>query len=546
MGTCRLARDASASLPATFVLCISLATGALAQQPAPSKEGIEEIVVTGSRIARRDYSAQSPLVSIGADTFEQRASIGLEAALNQLPQFHAAGTQASTSSAATYGPGATAAPGAATLDLRSLGVNRNLVLIDGKRAQPINGALAVDINTIPSAAVDRVEVITGAAAAVYGADAIAGVTNFILKKNFEGARIDFQSGISEEGDGNESSLNLLLGASFADGRGNVMLGANYSKREIILGKNRRWVVAGWDDPGTAGGSTMFSNLSQMSVTPGNAPTVFPLKPGGIAYSIDQNGHVFDVRNPLDPAHPYTGPLGGTSGFKIDATDGSLRYDDREHRYLQLPLERYAVFGSGHIELTDRIQVFTDLRFAETHVQSFDMVPALLLGWSPLVQYDPANDDPGSPTFGTAKPRHPVPRDLADLLNSRPFPHAPWTYAGGLDYLPNIETDTTSNVYQVIGGLRGDATVGRNEWSWEVYLSHGKTTVNAHQPAGFTYLPRLQNLFDADQFGEGFDVLDLPGAVPVAVTATARRACRSSTRTAASTTRPPCRRTAPTG
>ena len=83
-------------------------------------------------------------------------------------------------------------------------MNRNLVLIDGRRVQPVNGLLVVDINTIPSAAIDRVEVITGGAAAVYGADAIAGVVNFILKKDFEGVEFGIQTGISEEGDGDET------------------------------------------------------------------------------------------------------------------------------------------------------------------------------------------------------------------------------------------------------------------------------------------------------------------------------------------------------
>jgi iron complex outermembrane receptor protein len=140
-------------------------------------------------------------------------------------------------------------------------------------------------------------------------------------------------------------------------------------------------------------------------------------------------------------------------------------------------------------------------------------------WSPTVPYDPANDDPDSPTFGQTFPRHPVPAAFADLLNSRPVPDAPWTYVGGLDYLPNFTTETTSNVYQVIAGVEGDAKVGSHDWNWEMFASQGKTTVNARQPEGFPFLPRLQNLFNADMYGKNFDVLSLPGAVPLAVTGT---------------------------
>ena len=114
-------------------------------------------------------------------------------------------------------------------------------------------------------------------------------------------------------------------------------------------------------------------------------------------------------------------------------------------------------------------------------------------------------------------QHPVSPELGALLSSRPTPDAPWTYAGGLDYLKNFETDTTSNVYQIIGGLRGDASVGSRDWNWEIYASHGKTTVNAQQPEGFPFLPRLQNLFNADQYGENFDISSLPGFFPLAVT-----------------------------
>jgi iron complex outermembrane receptor protein len=157
-----------------------------AQQPAQGQGALEEITVTGSRIVRSNYSAQTPIVTVDKEAFESRMNVGIEATLNQFPQFNVAGSQSALSRAQTPFPAATEAPGAATINLRALGPNRSLVLIDGKRVQPINGLLAVDVNTIPTAAIDRVEVITGGAAAVYGADAIAGVVNFILKKNFNG------------------------------------------------------------------------------------------------------------------------------------------------------------------------------------------------------------------------------------------------------------------------------------------------------------------------------------------------------------------------
>jgi outer membrane receptor for ferrienterochelin and colicin len=127
-------------------------TGAFAQEDV-----LEEITVTGSRIVRRDYSAQTPIVTVDAEAFSQRSNFGLEATLNQLPQFNIAGSQSQLSEANTPFPSASAAPGAATLDLRGIGTNRTLVLLDGRRVQPVNGQLVVDVNTIPSSAIDRVE-----------------------------------------------------------------------------------------------------------------------------------------------------------------------------------------------------------------------------------------------------------------------------------------------------------------------------------------------------------------------------------------------------
>ncbi|MGD9162070.1 MAG: TonB-dependent receptor plug domain-containing protein [Desulfobacteraceae bacterium] len=221
-----------------LIISVALACGiATAQEEKASDEEeftLEEIVVTGSRIPRRDYKSSSPIVTIKADTFEDRSSIGLESALNQMPQFVPSGTASTSSDAGTEFPGATAAPGAATVNLRGLGTNRTLVLVDGKRVQPVNAMLVVDLNTIPTAAVESVEVITGGAAAVYGADAISGVVNLILKKDFEGAVFDAQYGITEEGDGQEIQFNGLLGAGFANGRGNITMGFSYADRDLIL------------------------------------------------------------------------------------------------------------------------------------------------------------------------------------------------------------------------------------------------------------------------------------------------------------------------
>ncbi len=209
---------------------------AQAQQQAPqAQQQPEEITVTGSRIVRRDYDANSPIQTIDKNAFEQQNSIALETALNQLPQFVPAAqglTQLQDQSQMTDNF-TTLTSGASTISLRGLGANRNLVLLDGYRAVPVNATMAVDVNSIPAAAIERVEVITGGASSVYGADAVAGVVNFILKKNFQGLDLDIQSGAMQNGAGAETRASALFGVSSADNKGNIMVGLEMAKRDAV-------------------------------------------------------------------------------------------------------------------------------------------------------------------------------------------------------------------------------------------------------------------------------------------------------------------------
>src|SRR5690606_30365815 len=166
-----------------------------------------------SRIRRQDYEANSPIVTLDEEFFEQSSTAAIEQQLNKLPQFTV--SQSSTVSnnsgftapaAQDIQPNAINTPGAATVSLRGIGANRTLVLVDGRRGAPGNASGAVDVSTIPSAAISRVEIISGGASATYGADAVAGVTNFILKKDFQGIELDAQMGINQQGEGFEYQL----------------------------------------------------------------------------------------------------------------------------------------------------------------------------------------------------------------------------------------------------------------------------------------------------------------------------------------------------
>jgi iron complex outermembrane recepter protein len=481
---------------------------------APPADQLQEVTVTGSRIARPDYTALTPIVTVDSASFENRSDVGVGSALEQLPQFHVSGNGSALSLASNPFPSPTAAPGAATVDLRGLGANRTLVLIDGMRAQPTNALLEVDLNTIPAEAIASVETITGGAASTYGADAISGVVNFKLKQNFQGVEIDAQQGISQRNDDKETSVSALMGGNFADNKGNLMVVLDYARRGQVYSDRRGWVQAGWADPYTTGGAVAggsTANLAGYVTAAGNLPTgaaAFPLSPGaGGEYMLDQNGNLFDAGNPTGP-HPYTGPLGGNSGFKVNplngvAGAGPLGYNDESHAFLGLPLTRWSALVTGHYDFTDHISAFTEFMFANTKVSAIATPSLIYSFWSLNIPYNPLYDNPSSPTFqngpaGTSY--HPVPQQLATLLDSRPDPTATWQYDGTGAQFGSYSTDTSTTLYQLTTGLRGD--IPGTDSTWTVYGTRGESNVNA-QLNGFPTLSRLQDLANASNYGKNW-------------------------------------------
>src|SRR5690606_35342916 len=245
-----------AALASSSAIVLFMAPGVQAQDAsAPSAATAQStpenaIVVTGSRIQRRDFESESPIVTLSDDLLESTGEVGLDQALNELPQFGGGANQVTSATDIQTTP--TSSPGIATVNLRGLGSNRTLVLLDGRRTQPANASLVVDLNTIPAAALDGVEIITGGAGATYGADEVAGVVNLRLKKNFTGIELDAQMGETWRGDGEQFKVSALLGSDFADDRGNAMIGLTYQKRNEVYLRDRPFFEAAFTDPNTPG------------------------------------------------------------------------------------------------------------------------------------------------------------------------------------------------------------------------------------------------------------------------------------------------------
>ncbi len=444
---------------------------------------MEEVVITGSRIVRRDLNAPSPILTIESDSFEQISTVGVEAVLNQYPQFNPGATQFSASNVQ---PSANSSPGAATLNMRGLGTERSLVLIDGRRAQPINAALNVDVNMIPSAAIANVEVISGGAAATYGPDAMAGVVNFIMKRDFEGVEINYQTGFTDAGDGEESRFDILAGGNFDGDRGNAMFGLSWAERNEAWMMNRDFFVRGHNDPGTA---TNYPRISFPQYTPSttNLPSqaavdaAFPdLPPGSQSqttnFYINHDGSLF--RN--TGAIGYTGPT--DFPYKIRSQTGNIE-EVSPASWISTPLKRYSLFGRALYQITDNIAVFAQGSAVSSDVDTL-LYPTTMLN--------------------VETPRQPnhEPPALKALLDSRDDPDATWAVGRVAYFVPNRSTTNKTKLYEVITGLEG--TIPNSDWTWEAFTSFGETTLITNM-VNFIWTERWNELVAQPDFGADYEL-----------------------------------------
>lgn len=420
----------------------AMAQGADRDEEAASGSG-ETIIVTGSRIQRPDYDASSPTVTLDEDFFRQSSTSAIEQQLNRLPQFTV--SQSSTlqnnqgyvaPAASDIQPNATNTPGAATVSLRGVGANRTLVLVDGRRGAPGNASGAVDVSTIPSAAIERVEIISGGASATYGADAIAGVTNFILKRNVRRLELDASMGISEFGDALDYQISGIVGADLADGRGNVSLAMSLNTREKAFERDRPWYRDLWNDPnvGSMGfGGNPRPGVNLQNLTPEGVAAVF-----GDAYPFDSTSlTVYGNRDSslftLGFESPGVGawepwPEADALGSWHRTAVGTMAYNNTSS-YLTVPTTRYNVLARGNYELNDWIGAFGTAMFSHSNTYTRTDASRIQGGWSveipwgddiytgnaatpaSVIRHGEAYFDPF--TFMNAPYHDPTPYDLSD-------------------------------------------------------------------------------------------------------------------------------------
>jgi iron complex outermembrane receptor protein len=232
---------AAAILTASFSGTQTASAQSAQSTQAAQASGVEEIVVTGTRIIRDGYSAPTPVEVLSMEDLNAQAQPNIADAVNRLPALQGSLGPQNADTNVSSGTG-----GVNQLNLRGLGPVRTLVLLDGKRvvgatlAGFVNNGSSVDVNGFPGGLISRVDVVTGGASAVYGSDALAGVVNFVLDKTYTGIKGDVEGGITSFGDDPNAKVSLTGGAPFANGRGHVLFFAEHTYDKGISGNPRPW------------------------------------------------------------------------------------------------------------------------------------------------------------------------------------------------------------------------------------------------------------------------------------------------------------------
>ena len=416
-------------LPGKLLFCllrlVATPTLALAQSaaiaqdddPATNEQLIEEVVVTGSRIARRDFVSPSPISTIDRSDIEASAQATLEDLLNRMPQVLPDFGRAANN------PG----DGTARINLRGLGAGRSLVMLNSRRLAPSGVGSAVDVNNIPQALIERVEIITGGASTVYGSDALAGVVNFITRNDYRGFSLEGSYRVTGEGDAQSYDVSIAYGTDFAAGRGNLIAYGGYFERSELFAGTRPLTAQPLSE-NTEDGSI---EVGGSSVVPGGV-IVFPEVP----YPNGPNATIF---NPDGTPREFLGP--------------DDRYNFQPANYLQIPHKRYSGGLFGSYEMDSGFEWYLESGFARNE-SGRELAPVPAFG------------------FFTINTDNPVMTTETRQLFEDYFLVAPGV--GGVFLLRRMletgprHTDTERDYWRTVLGLRGELGRGWDIDGWVTY------------------------------------------------------------------------------
>jgi outer membrane receptor protein involved in Fe transport len=439
-------------LAKTVLAGMSLGAGvaaapALAQTQPAAAETKDVVVITGTRITSPGYESSSPITSVGDSEINMAQPVAIEALLKDLP-----------SAVPAIGPAVNnGANGGGTIDLRGLGSNRALVLMDGRRIVPFTLTGQVDTNVIPIALIDRVDLVTGGASAVYGADAITGVINFILKHDFEGIELNASYGISDEGDAARKRIDLTMGGNFAEGRGNAVLSLGYTLTDQLLVGDR--------DIGQT------TTNSTTGATRGSTTTV-PARVGTVTLA---GGTPLLAAAPNTPTCPNS--LGATvacDGMRINPTTGALvpagdndTRNTNPNNLFQAPLDRYQVTGLANYQVNDWIEAYADMLYVRSNVHT-----QLDTSGTFANTFDVPIGNPFIPQ--AARNQICAARNIAAancVVGNTTI--VPLTIDRRITEFGPRLNDFNTKTLQYTVGIRGDIPMWEN-WNYDIYYNHGES------------------------------------------------------------------------
>lgn len=459
--------------------------------PAVAQTDIDAVVVTGTRIAKRDAIAESPILSVDAETLDKSGYVAIEQYLNTLPQLVPGISSQSNNPSSN---------GRAFLDLRGLGSNRNLVLIDGRRGMGSTSGGVVDINTIPAALIERVEVISGGAAAVYGPDAVAGVVNFIMRKDFEGFEIDSGYHITEEDDGMQWGSDITFGGKFADGMGRAVFNASYYKRDDMYKSAREFSAQAGTTTGTFPGGGWSTGANQ----PTQAAVDAAFGAGGCQRTGGQAGFQFNPDGSLFCTGTAASPFDVVGFNGPDAWIATAFYPDffsynfEPDNILILPMERWSLYSNVQLDLNERFQPYVQAMFTNYNALQ-ELAPTPAAGTTGF-------------TVPVSNPFVQANAQLSALLASRTVdPAAPFSFSKRFNDVGGRTGYNTHDVWQLVTGVKGDIA---SDWTYDFYASYGRSVQNEVQ-GGNIRRDRVQALLNAADGGASVCAggLNLFGASP---------------------------------
>lgn len=428
--------------------CLSLLmmSGALrAQEPAPVSKAtdsstantmeLSEIVVTGSRTSRDSYTAPTPVTAINSEQMLKATPTNLPDALNQLPQF---ANSLSQRNGNAVDPAQQS--GGNNLDLRGLGPNRVLILLDGQRVAPNNSFGTVDVNTFPQLLVSRVDVVTAGVSAVYGANAMSGVVNFVLDKEFQGIKGYMQGGISGHGDDGSYAGGIALGKSLADDRLHLLFSAEGNHSNGIPSmKDRPLGGKGYMRAGSGTATDPYvtiPNVRQSPISYGGYVLNGPL--AGMTFLADGTLAPYDFGRPLSRGYQ----VGGDGATWGDAT-------------LMPSLTTTSLFGRADYRIGDNVKAYVQASYSTSEAITpkdywnydfFDITVFQNNAFLTQAQRD-ALQAANTPSFAFGR----INRDLGYISN-----------------------DLDNKVYRLAAGLEGQFA---DHWSWKTHVTYGNSKLD---------------------------------------------------------------------